>query len=257
VDLQQITPVILTFNESANVARTLAPLRWAQRIVVLDSGSSDNTIELCRQFANVQVYERPFDRHAEQWNYGLSVVQSEWVLALDADYVTDAAFAAELESTVVEPSTTAFFAEFIYCVFGRALRASLYPPRVVLFRHDHSHYVQDGHTQLLQFEGASGRLRTPIYHDDRKPLEQWLEAQNRYAELELEKLHRAAHPLGWRDSLRKWIFISPVLMPFYCLFGKGLIFDGTAGWFYCFQRTLAEMILSLRLLQEKLGLQRS
>ena len=252
MDLQQITPVILTFNESANVARTLEPLRWAQRIVVLDSGSSDNTIELCHQFVNVQVYERPFDRHAEQWNYGLSVVQSEWVLALDADYVTDAAFAAELESTVVEPGTAAFFAEFIYCMFGRPLRASLYPPRAVLFRRDKARYLQDGHTQLLKFEGNAGRLRTRIRHDDRKPLGQWLEAQDRYARLEVEKLTSATAPLGFRDSLRKLMFVMPLVMPFYCLIAKGLIFDGAAGLHYTFQRTMAEMILSLRLIERKL-----
>jgi glycosyltransferase involved in cell wall biosynthesis len=243
---------MLTFNESANVARTLEPLRWAERIIVLDSGSSDNTVELCRQFPNVQVHERRFDRHAEQWNYGVSLVETDWVLALDADYVTDHGLRAELESTVVPPGTSAFSAEFVYCIFGKPLRASLYPPRAVLFRRDMARYVQDGHTQLLQLDGVAGRLRTPIRHDDRKPLRQWLEAQDRYAWLEVEKLTAANAPLGLRDSMRKWIFITPILMPFYCLIGQGLLFDGWPGVHYSFQRTIAETILSLRLIERQL-----
>ena len=252
MDLQQITPVILTFNESANIARTLGPLRWAQHVIVLDSGSSDNTVELCRQFPNVTVHERSFDRHAEQWNYGVNLARTDWVLALDADYVTDAAFAAELEASLISPGRAAFFADFIYCVFGTPLRASLYPPRAVLFRRDQAQYTQDGHTQLLQFEGTAGHLDTPIRHDDRKPLAQWLEAQNRYAGLEVDKLTSATAPLGFRDSLRKWIFIMPFAMPVYCLILKGLIFDGAAGLHYTFQRTMAEIILSLRLIERKL-----
>jgi glycosyltransferase involved in cell wall biosynthesis len=252
MDLNQITPLILTFNESANIARTLAPLQWAEQITVVDSGSTDGTIDICGGFSNVSVYDRTFDFHAAQWNYGVGIVQTDWVLALDADYVTSAEFAAELEATVVSPGTTVFFADFTYCVFGAPLRATLYPPRAVLFRRETAHYVQDGHTQLLQSNGKAGHLRTAIRHDDRKPFAQWLQAQDRYARLEVEKL--AAGAAGFQDSIRKWIFAAPLLAPLYCLFYKGLILDGWAGWHYSIQRTVAESILSMRLIEQKLAI---
>jgi glycosyltransferase involved in cell wall biosynthesis len=252
MDLNQITPLILTFNESANIARTLAPLQWAEQIIVLDSGSTDGTIDICGRFSNVRVYDRTFDFHAAQWNYGVGVVQTDWVLALDADYVTSAEFAAELEATVVSPGTTVFFADFTYCVFGVPLRATLYPPRAVLFRRDKAHYVQDGHTQLLQSDGRAGHLRTAIRHDDRKPLTRWLQEQDRYATLEAR--HLLAQPitkLNFQDRLRRKVFFSPAAMFIYLLCIRGLILDGGPGWFYVFQRTLAELLLSLRLLIEK------
>jgi glycosyltransferase involved in cell wall biosynthesis len=250
MDLDQITPLILAFNESANIARTLEPLHWARRIVLLDSISADDTTAVARRFVNVSIHEHAFESHTEQWNYGISLVQTDWVLALDADYVTNREFAAELERLSILPGTNAFFARFIYCIFGRPLRASLYPPRAVLFRRENACYIPDGHTQLLQFDGKPGHLGVPIHHDDRKPLEQWLHAQDRYARLEAEKL--AAGAAGLRDSVRRWIFFAPLLTPLYCLFFKGLILDGWAGWHYTFQRTLAEMILSLRLIEQKL-----
>ena len=68
MDLAEITPLVLTFNEAANIDRTLAGLAWARRVVVLDSGSDDETADLVRQHANAVLIERRFDSHAAQWS---------------------------------------------------------------------------------------------------------------------------------------------------------------------------------------------
>ena len=147
----------------------------------------------------------------------------------------------------------AYFARFRYCVFGHPLRGTLYPPRAVLFRKACCQYVQDGHTQQLQIEGQTGLLENVIDHDDRKPLSHWLWAQDRYAKLEAAKLAETpAAALTLPDRLRRKIILAPFLVCFYTLLAKGLILDGWPGWYYVFQRTLAEMLLSLRLLEEKL-----
>jgi hypothetical protein len=93
-----------------------------------------------------------------------------------------------------------------------------------------------------------------IDHDDRKSLSHWLWSQDRYARLEAAKLlETAAAQLRLQDRLRRKIVLAPALVFFYALFGKGLILDGWPGWYYAFQRTLAEIILSLRLLEAKLN----
>jgi glycosyltransferase involved in cell wall biosynthesis len=252
----QTTPLILSFNEAPNIARTLEPLQWATRIVVLDSGSSDNTLEIASSFPNVSVHQRPFDSHSAQWNYGLTLVQSEWVLALDADYITDELFRTELQALSPKQGVNAFFAHFAYCVFGRPLRASLYPPRAVLFRHGAARFVQDGHTQLLEYEGAARQLITRIRHDDRKALKHWLAAQDRYMVIEARHLLRAPlETLSRQDRLRRQTYFAPAAMFLYLLFAKRLMLDGWPGWYYVLQRTTAEMLLSLRLLTEMHGLE--
>ena len=87
--LDQITPLILTYNESPNIARTLSHLSWAKAIVVLDSFSDDDTVELAASFPNVRVIQRRFDSHRNQWEFGLKEtgISTPWVLALDADYI--------------------------------------------------------------------------------------------------------------------------------------------------------------------------
>lgn len=248
-----ITPLLLTYNEAPNVGRALERLRWAPRVVVLDSFSQDETEAVCRRFPNVEFIQRPFDNHTAQWNAGIAHAASPWVLALDADYILPASFADELETLSPGSDIDAYFASFRYCIGGRPLRASLYPPRAVLFRSAAAHYVADGHTQRLTFGGRAGHLQSVIDHDDRKSVSRWLWAQDRYAALEAAKLSVApAASLPFIDRMRRLVVPAPLLIALFSLFGKGLIFEGWPGWFYAGQRTVAELILSLHLLEAKL-----
>ena len=251
----KITPLILTFNEAPNIERTLAKLAWADDIVVLDSGSTDGTLEILAQYRNVRVFVRTFTTHVEQWNFGLvqTGLRTDWVLALDADYVLSMALVKEIGLLVETNDVTGYQASFDYCVNGRPLRGAAYPPVVALFRKANAHYVQDGHTQRLQTVGNIKALHGRILHDDRKPLSQWLVAQARYMRLEAEKLSTVPlAELGSADRLRKMIVVAPFVMLLFCLFVRGNILDGWAGVFYALQRTTAEAILSLFLLQRKL-----
>jgi glycosyltransferase involved in cell wall biosynthesis len=250
VMLTSITPLILTYNEAPNIDRTLQQLTWANRIVVIDSGSVDGTLDLLKQYPQVEVFQRSFDTHANQWNYGLQQVQTEWVLSLDADYQVTDELIAEIANLPIESTTDAYFAPFKYCVFGRPLRATLLPARAVVFRRDRATYFDDGHTQHLQVEGITGELSSYIHHDDRKPLSRWLWAQDRYATLEAQKLLATpTENLSLGDRLRKHKVIAPFVVLFYCLILHRGILDGRAGWYYAFQRLLAEILLSLELLK--------
>ncbi len=252
MDLTQVTPLILTYNEQANLKRCLERLTWAGSVVVIDSQSQDQTLEIASAFANVQVIQRQFDCHTNQWNFGLDQIATRWALTLDADYICSSEFIQEIQRS--SEDFDVYFAPFSYSVLGKKLRGSLYPPRAVLFKPTQCRYIPDGHTQLLNVEGrAVGRLEQRIDHDDRKPFGRWVQSQLKYAELEVEKI-LGAHDsdLGWKDRLRKKLVVAPLLTPFFCLFYKRLVLDGAAGLYYTFQRTLAELMLSLALLDRKL-----
>lgn len=257
--IERITPVVLTFNESPNVARTLEKLAWAGDVVVVDSHSTDDTLDRVRAFPRARVFQRPFDEHAAQWNWAVQEtgIRTEWVLALDADYLLTDELIEELRRLDPAPDVAGYRASFVYCVSGRRLRGSVYPRVTVLYRRDRACYEQDGHTQRVRVEGRVLDLEGKILHDDRKPFSAWLRAQRRYMRLEAGLIRtRRWKDLSWPDRVRKLRVVAPFLVLLYCLVVQRGLLDGRAGWSYAFQRAIAETILSLQLLGADLGMRR-
>jgi glycosyltransferase involved in cell wall biosynthesis len=255
VALSDLTPLILTYNEEANIGRCLAGLAWASQICVVDSGSTDRTLELIAAYPQARVIQRTFDSHAGQANFGLSQITTRWVLSLDADYILTPEFQEALRAgEFPEDPGCVYFAPFRFCVYGRPLRGSLYPPRGVLYAREHAAYEQDGHAHRLRLAGRRAiPIRQAILHDDRKSMARWLQSQQNYAALEAAKL-RAVSPreLGLPDRLRRTGWAAPLAIVPYTLLVQGLILDGWPGISYAAQRGYAELLLALYLLDARL-----
>ena len=252
--LEIITPLLLTFNEASNIDRTLKRLTWAQKIVVIDSYSTDATLEILQAYPQVQIFQREFDSFASQCNYGLAQIKSEWVLSLDADYILSDELIDELKALPKEAQVDSYIVRFKYCVFGQPLRGTLYPPRKVLYRREKAVYKQDGHAHRVYLDGKTAVLSSYIYHDDRKSLDTWLKAQSKYMVIESKKiLETPVSELSFGDRIRRQKILAPFAILIYCLIINRGILDGWAGWYYAFQRTLAEILLCIRLIEaEKL-----
>jgi glycosyltransferase involved in cell wall biosynthesis len=254
--LQNIDVLIITRNEEANLARTLEVLRRFPRVIVLDSGSTDGTLQIAANHANVRVCSHDFDSHAAQWTHGLQAcgLTAPWVLALDADYVLDAALVDEIAALAPPTDVGGFRASFRYCINGRALSGSLYPPVVILFRREGASFAQDGHAHRLIPVGRVQPLHHLVSHDDRKPFSAWLAAQDRYARLECELLRNARWAdVKWADRIRKLVVVAPWFVPLYCLTLRRGLLDGRAGLLYAVQRGIAEAILSAHLIDAGWG----
>src|SRR5438876_10541490 len=148
-----LTALVLTYNEQENIRRNLEALVWVQKVIIVDSFSNDQTLEIARSFPNVQVVQRVFDSHANQWNAGLDRIDTEWVVTLDADYVLTAELQEEIKKLEPASDIKLYWGEFDDCVIGRPLRAAIYPPRVVLFRAKRSRYVDEGYMQRPRVKG--------------------------------------------------------------------------------------------------------
>ena len=229
--LADITPVILTYNEAANIGRSLERLTWAREVVIVDSGSTDDTLAIAGRFPNARVVHRPFDSHARQWRFATDEtgVTSGWILRLDADYMMEPALRDEIAALVPDPATAAYRDRLhllhrrqaaARLALSRAARAVPSRPRGASSR-----------TAIPRSCASTARLyrsQSRLLHDDRKSLERWLQSQSRYQAAEAEKLAtRPWSELSWPDRLRCTRVLGPVAVAVHCLFVKGLIFDGT------------------------------
>lgn len=258
-----LTATVLTYNEAPNIERTLHKLQRIPKVIVIDSFSSDDTVKRANQFSNVTVIQRAFDEHTKQWEFARRQVQTEWVLALDADYQFSDEIIQEILNVVESnPDENGFYADFIYAIDGDLIRSGIYPPVCVLYRKDAAYYEKDGHTQRLKVSGKTGKLRHKIIHDDRKDFSHWVQSQLKYARLEAEKLSslqskglpneiKQKQSVSRNDILRLKSKFTPLFVFFYCIFVRGGWKDGRSGWKYAFQRLIAEILLQYYLLDFK------
>lgn len=247
--LKRFTPIVLTWNEGPNLARCLAALTWADTVVVLDSGSTDDTEVVARGYPNVRWEVRPFDSHRQQWQHAVNVARSEYVLALDADMVVPPAFVDELREL---PTECAGIVSFEYHLLGAPLRGSVYPPQVRVFRPAAVRIEQAGHTQEFLVPGPVHRFRTPWIHDDRKPLERWVANQVSYSALEERRLFDRGGRARLRDRLRRLGVMPAVIGPYAWLRAGGPL-AGAAGVRYALERTVFEALLAIRVVNRRLG----
>jgi len=247
-----VTPLLLTFNEAPNIGRTLESVRWAARVVVLDSGSTDETEAICRSFPNVDWRDRAFDCHRNQWHHGVhsTGIDTDFVLALDADMVVSSAFPEELVSRFLSGNFAGGWIPFRYSIFGRILAGSIYPTQLRLFKPSLVQITQNGHTQEFSSSGPLYHFKACLIHDDRKSLERWVTSQLAYSALEAKHIQSGKSSRLW-NRLR-CIGVTPMIAGVVAYFRAGGPFLGIAAVRYAYERTLYECLLVIRLFSKYL-----
>ena len=168
--MPELTAIILTKNEARHVAECIGSLRWADRVLVFDSGSDDGTADLARA-AGAEVAARPFDNYAAQRNAALDSITTDWVFFVDADERGTPALAEEIRRVIADRPENGWYVPRHNYIFGRlTLGAGWYPDyQFRLLRHGRARYVRPVH-ELGEVDGAIGYLEAPlIHHNYRDP----------------------------------------------------------------------------------------
>ena len=182
----KVSALILTCNEESNISACMDALGWCDDIVVIDSGSTDATVEIARA-RGARVLHRAFDDFASQRNYGLREggLRYEWVLHLDADEVVTPAFRDKLLALSVDPRLDAYRIPSKTMLFGKWLRhAGMYPSYQVRLGHrERLRFKQFGHGQREDLPPERiGTFHEPYLHYTfSHGLTKWLEKHLRYA----------------------------------------------------------------------------
>ena len=180
----RLTAIVLTYNEADHIADCIETLRFADRILVLDSFSTDETVERARE-AGADVIVRAFDNYAGQRNAALDAVResTDWVLFVDADERVPPALAVEIHQSMSYPGYAGFRIPRDNYIFGMLTRgAGWYPDyQTRLLRVGHAHYdpARQVH-EVVVLDGTEGTLQHTLVHYNYRDLDQFIAKQRRY-----------------------------------------------------------------------------
>jgi len=262
-----LSVLILTFNEEMNIPRCLRSVAWSDDVVVVDSGSTDHTVEIAEAMG-ARVLQRPFDDFAHQRNWGLDQAgfRHSWVLHLDADEVVPPEMHEELLAVTREDRFAAYRMSLKLMFQDRWIRrASMFPAyQVRLGLRDRLRFRMEGHGQRenLPIEEV-GTLETSLLHYSfEKGITDWFEKHNRYSSAEaVESLRRREQPgqslwgLFSLDRGTRWRALKNVSsrLPFrpffrflYMAFVRRGLLDGVAGLHYCLLVVIYEYMIVLK-----------
>lgn len=238
---ETLSVAIIACNEEQILPRTLASVAWADEIVVVDSGSSDRTVEIARQ-AGARVLTEPWRGFAAQKNFAIEQCNSQWILSLDADEELSAPLQQEILALLAhaaqgEQQRDAYRLRRRNLFLGRAmLHGGFYPdPKLRLFRRVPTHTAQPPrfaerpvHENLV-FDGPSGELENDLIHHAYPTLTGYLEHMNRYSTLGAEVA------IGKGKISRSWpafvtnIVLAPALTFAWNYLFRGGFLDGREG----------------------------
>ncbi|HEX6496892.1 MAG TPA: glycosyltransferase family 2 protein [Acidobacteriaceae bacterium] len=180
-----LSVAIITLNEEANLMRTLASIAWADEIVIVDSGSTDDTRAIAQSYGARFITE-PWRGFAAQKNFAISLCTSEWVLSLDADEAVTSELAASLQETVAAPpSHTAYAIRRRNFFLGRWMRHGGYYPdaKVRLFPRGQGTFQETPVHETAVFGGNVTALDGDLLHHAYPTLASYLDHMQRYSTL--------------------------------------------------------------------------
>jgi len=163
--MAKLSVIIITKNEAANIRACIESVAWTDEVIVVDSGSSDATVEICRELG-AQVHTHDWPGFGIQKNRALSYATHEWVFAIDADERVTPDLQAQLIKSVNDNSKDGFYVPRLSQFCGRFIRhCGWYPDYVLrLFRRGKGRFSDDMVHERVILDGTAGRLSSPLLH---------------------------------------------------------------------------------------------
>ena len=182
--MAKLSVIIITKNEADNIQACLESVNWADEIIVVDSGSSDDTVNICKELGAQVHTTTDWPGFGVQKNRALSHAKCEWVLSLDADERVTPGLRSEIESALNDPHAhDAFRVPRLSSFCGRYMRHSGWYPDYVtrLFQRGAARFSDDLVHESLIVNGSVGKLRQPLLHETFHDLEELLAKINQYS----------------------------------------------------------------------------
>ena len=225
--MPKLSVTVITRNEAADIAAALESVAWADEIVVVDSGSTDETVAIARRYTD-RVVVREWPGYGAQKNIAASLASHDWILSLDADERVTPALAGEIQQALVtDPPVCGYRIPRVTWHLGRWIRTTdWYPdPQLRLYNRTKARWISPLVHESVAADGAVGTLRHELQHYAYRDIADHLETMDRYTTLAARQLYEQ----GRRASLLD-LMGHPPLAFLRNYVAKGGIRDGAAGF---------------------------
>lgn len=252
----KISILLPAYNSAATVRSTLEAVRWADEILVVDSYSSDATLDICREY-NARILQHEYINSARQKNWAAAQCSHEWILQIDTDETLESKLEIEIGKTLenVSPDIHAFRIPRKNHILGMwARHAELYPDyQIRLFRRDQGRWVEREVHAHIQVSGKIETLKGHILHQGMPFITNQLRNLDRYTRYEADELKKSGKKFHWAK-----LFIHPWLVFLYRFVWQQAWRDGWRGFIICVYLSAYSFFMYAKLWElEELGLEKS
>ncbi len=177
-----VTVIITTYNESLNIRAILENVKWAEEIMIVDSFSTDDTLDIAREYTDF-IVQHEYINAAAQKNWAIPQATHDWVLIMDADERLPAELQAEIQQTLEAPDKSAYRLRLHNYFMGKRVRYSGWQNDTVvrLFKRDECRYEEKYvHADMIT-QGEIGELQHPYLHYTYRDMAHFLAKMERYA----------------------------------------------------------------------------
>jgi glycosyltransferase involved in cell wall biosynthesis len=223
--MAKLSVVVISFNEEAILGECLSAVQWADEIVVLDSFSADQTVEVARAYTT-RVFQHAWQGYARQKALALTYASHPWILSLDADEIVSPELAREIQSLLAgEPACTGYGVPRMAFYLGRFLRHCWYPDvKVRLFQKERARWSEHEVHETVLLDGPAGQLEHPLFHYSFPTLQDHVQTIQQYTTLGAQSLAKAGRSFSVLRLLG-----SPLFMFLQHYVGKRGFLDGIPG----------------------------
>lgn len=245
----KISAAIITFNEEQNIARTLDKLAWCDEILIIDSYSTDKTVEICESY-KAKIYLKKFNGYGEQKQFMVSKCSHDWILSLDADEVLSDELIEEINiefSKDILPYN-AYLLNRKHVYLGRVFKYGYLKniPILRLFNKQKANFSGKKVHETVVFKGKKGRFKNSFFHYTATSIEQINFKKNRYASLVSDEY------LKKRKKVNLFILLFKYPFSFFKEYIiRGNILNGYEGYVWSVYIAEYSVLKYLKLIQKK------
>lgn len=179
-----LSVVIITLNEEKNIRACLESVKWADEIIVVDSFSKDNTVEIVRNYTD-KIYQKKFMGFGEQKNCALSKASGDWILSIDADERVPTGLQKEIKKTLVNPRACGYYMRVRSYFADKWIKHCGWWPdyHLRLFCADCGHFSDRLVHEGVKVDGPTTRLNNPLEHHPYSSISDLIRKADRYSTL--------------------------------------------------------------------------